>query len=105
MKRHPKDKSPDALVWAKRHRACPASIRWLEREEVESMAQAWALCKNGDWMLWILQRLMQTTIWANSPRYYHLHSLSVECMTQKFHIRRAGTIRRLIHAQYSEYYL
>ncbi len=104
MKRHPKDKSPNAIEFALKHRACRPAIRWLEREKIETLAQAWAHCHNGAWMHWLLWQLYYESLWL-SGRSEDLFTLIPKCSTSPGNFRRGSTIRRLIHAQYSEYYI
>lgn len=36
--------------------ACCESIAWVEKNKIETIADAWAKCERGDWMLWLAEK-------------------------------------------------
>lgn len=47
-----KDTSPNALKWCEERHACREAIRWLKRNKIETMSEAWLRCHRHDWMMW-----------------------------------------------------
>jgi hypothetical protein len=37
-------------------RACPDAVAWLRAAQHPTLAEAWAVCERGDWMLWLAAR-------------------------------------------------
>src|ERR1035437_7035790 len=37
------------------HSACQEAVAWIKKSKLTTCAKAWATCKRGDWMIWMLR--------------------------------------------------
>ena len=67
----------EVIDFCKTHGACSEGAKWASK--YKTLAQVWANCERGDWMIWMLQRrgdVQQTT----------LVSLACECAEHVLHV-------------------
>jgi hypothetical protein len=45
------------LEWLQANKACKESIKWIKQNNIQSLEDAWNICKQGDWLLWMATKL------------------------------------------------
>ena len=56
-----------AITWFKKHLARQDTIRWIEKNNIQTMEEFWDKCERSDWMIQVMEIKNIGSNYAYSP--------------------------------------